>query len=490
VSDLQDLLRLAPVGPVANAYSRAVVYGLDGGSTPDPDLFLLEGPQGSGKTTANIVNVFRVAQNEHRSPRDGVRRCKWAVIGSTYPNLERTFMEDWFAFFPKEMGYVGAPVRTQTILIDDGKGQIELTMLFLAFGENSVEATMRGLQTTHALLVEATLLPLELFSFIYGRLGRYPRTADGHGAPKRRILMGDTNSPELGTEWHKRLYLEVPANWAVFRQPGGHLAAAENVKNLPAGYYENLRRSMDDHVYRRLVMCEPSNQFSRAAVYPEFAHSLHVAGAPLTPADAQVVAGFDQGLHAAAVFLQWMPDGQWRALAELAPPAEGWDVYTFGEMVQALRASRLKGLQVVGYADMAGGARSSINADQTWLTELRKVTGMRILPCATNAPDLRQTPIRKALKRRTVAGTPGLLIDPACKVLIQGLAGEHRRRLLQPNSDYYGPVLKTEFSHVVEALEYGIMGAVGIGAEPDAEPHAARRALRQVVARSNFGVFP
>ena len=100
-----DLLELRAPGPVAAAFAYTATRGLDHGQGGDADLYVLQGPVGSGKTTICIRNMITLAMREHKSPVDGVRRCKWAVVANTYVNLERNFLASWFRYFPKEDGY-------------------------------------------------------------------------------------------------------------------------------------------------------------------------------------------------------------------------------------------------------------------------------------------------------------------------------------------------------------------------------------------------
>ena len=85
---------------------------------------------------------------------------------------------------------------------------------------------------------EAIELSVDLVSAIAGRCGRFPSKADG--GPTWFGIIGDTNAPVEGSDWWKMFEEDRPADWQLFRQPSGLSPEAENLENLPPGYYERL----------------------------------------------------------------------------------------------------------------------------------------------------------------------------------------------------------------------------------------------------------
>ena len=62
---------------------------------------------------------------------------------------------------------------------------------------------------------------------------------------------------------------------------------------------------------------------------------------------------------------------------------------------------------------------------------------------------------------RMVDGEPGLIIDPACRVLRKGMAGAYRYRRIQVSGQerYHDVPEKNMYSHICDAGQYLMLGA-------------------------------
>ena len=82
-------------------------------------------------------------------------------------------------------------------------------------------------------------------------------------------------------------------------------------------------------------------------------------------------------------------------------------------------------------------------------------------PAETNDPEIRRNMIVKRLITNTMAGEPGLIIGPKCKMFRKGMAGGFKYRRVQVSGAdrYTDKPDKNIYSHVCEAGEYGLMGA-------------------------------
>jgi hypothetical protein len=49
---------------------------------------IIRGPIGSGTSTGCCFRIFAHAMEQNRNPVDGVQRSRWAIIRSTYPQLQ------------------------------------------------------------------------------------------------------------------------------------------------------------------------------------------------------------------------------------------------------------------------------------------------------------------------------------------------------------------------------------------------------------------
>ena len=62
-------------------------------------------------------------------------------------------------------------------------------------------------------------------------------------------MIAESNPPDEDSDWYIRMELEQPANWRVYKQPGGFDPGAENIENLAAGLLQRL----EDVQHARLV---------------------------------------------------------------------------------------------------------------------------------------------------------------------------------------------------------------------------------------------
>ncbi len=105
----------------------------------------LVGPFGSGKTSACCVEVFRRAVQQ-KPGKDRVRRSRWMVVRSTYPQLKRTTIANWGQWFDHRFGNftLGPPARHRMVLpLDDGT-VCDLEVQFTALDGPTAEADLKG----------------------------------------------------------------------------------------------------------------------------------------------------------------------------------------------------------------------------------------------------------------------------------------------------------------------------------------------------------
>ena len=109
------------------------------------------------------------------------------------------------------------------------------------------------------------------------------------------------------------------------------------------------------------------------------------------------------------------------------------------------------------YTDPAGEVRDEIFEQK--VNEWLRKAGFTIMPAPSQDWRIRRLAIAQPCNRM-VSGQPGLLVHPRCKMLITGLKGKWDFRRLQiVGSELYSETpSKNEWSHVCEALGYGLLG--------------------------------
>jgi len=210
----------------SNAFVRAVV-----------------GPVGSGKSSACCVEVLRRAIAQEPGE-DKVRRTRFAVIRNTYRELKDTTRKTFEQWVPAKLGSWKEQDFTFTIdkpLTDVTRVHCEV--LFRALDRPQDVQKLLSLELTGAYINEARQVPKAILDVLSSRVGRYPSKAQG-GATWFGIWM-DTNPWFTGHWGYKLFSKDRPEGFELFEQPGGRAASAENLENLPVGYYDRLCAGKD-----------------------------------------------------------------------------------------------------------------------------------------------------------------------------------------------------------------------------------------------------
>lgn len=461
---------------------------------------ILNGPIGSGKTTACLMKAIRQAgaqaPSTTRTERFGgrarrVRRFKLCVVRDTYRQLWGTTMQSWFKRIPREVGeFTGAsnaPANHRiSFALSDGT-MCEFTADFLAIGEHAVEDVLRGYEPTAFYLNEADLLAKEVLTYAQGRVGRFPDMSEG--GPSWSGVLLDCNAPELQSWLYQDIFTATPDELAamgvaLFRQPSGLAPEAENLANLPADYYANQVRLAPEWYIERMVKNRPGYSRAGKPVYPDFNDTRHVAGGELSPLKGlPLILGLDAGMSPAAVFGQRRPNGQWLILDEIASEPGTGPIRFAADLARRLR-ERFPGFDldsIIAYADPSAQWGADTRAgEKSWIQIVAAKAAIRIRPAPTNKPIPRWEAVRLPLTR-LIDGEPGLLLAPRCKVLRAGFNSDYRFRKLQGIEERYDEVAdKNPASHPHDALQYLLSG----GGE-NAEVHRRAGERRQQAARQH-----
>lgn len=497
----------APPGPVAaqflasTAFTRAIM-----------------GPVGSGKTGACLMDMLYRARRQAPHPSDGVRRTRFAVIRDTYRQLEKTTIKSWHHWVPQDLGHWvggsgGTPAsHTVRFAMPDGT-TVEMTVEFIGLGDNSVANVMPGWEGTGAYLNEADKLAREVLTYVRGRVGRYPAVdaANGFAGATWRGVWMDFNAPDT-EHWLYDVLVENPdPTTEFFIQPGGMQRvgggyavnpAAENLRNLVPGYYEQQISGQPEWYIRRMVLNQWGASRDGEPVYPEYVDELHCAQEPIEPIRSlPLELGADAGLTPGLVLGQRTPWGQWRIYDELVAPPTGMGARRFGAALNQLLAERYAAWhsrdqrafgepsRISAWGDPAANARASTD-EQTWLQVMQAETGIPFRPAPTNSLTLRLEAVRRPLTR-LIDGQPGLLISPRCKILRKGFNSGYRlKRLHIAGSERFADEPeKNAFSHVHDGLQYVLVGGgehlAVLGRQEQAA--AARRQTRAIDEEAPYG---
>lgn len=424
---------------------------------------IIRGPLGSGKTNASCWKGFRLVCDQEPDD-EGVRRSRGIAVRNTYSDLLSTTIKDWLDMFGDLGRYVGGgrepPTHYLSFDLEDGT-TVEAEVVFIAFDRPEDVKKARGLQATWVWLNEVKELAKPVVDMLDLRVGRYPKDV----RPTWYGMFGDTNSPDTD-HWLYTLAEETePDGWEFLTQPGGVIRQgehyvpnphAENLINLPDGYYANGMQGKKPDWIKVNLANEYGFVIEGKPIHPGYVDSLHcrefelIRGLP-------IYIGMDFGLTPAATFAQRKPMGGWRVHSELVASSMG--AKKFAKEIKHHIATFFPGHEILAISgDPAGDARSQADDEDTPFKMLR-AAGLDAKPAPTNDTALRYGAVDEALSR-IIDGEPGLIVHPRCTVLRKALAGGYcYRRLAVSGERYADKAEKNMYSHVAEAQQYMLVGA-------------------------------
>lgn len=460
----------------------------------------IRGPVGSGKSTGMMIDTIQNAQRQVRSPIDGVQRYRAVILRNTYGELETTTIRTFHQWWRPEWGtYLKTAPIIQEFKVP---GVCHYEWLFLALDRPEHVRKLLSLEVTDGLINEAREMPKAILDALTARVGRYPGKVDG-GPVDPHISM-DTNSPDQDHWWAhlsdfqsdelreetKRLEAELLSIGAVkpgqklmefFTQPsaenpdGTHNPNAENLNNLPPGYYLKAKVGKTADWIKVYIRNEYHFVMDGKQIYDQYRDNLHCMAKSYNP-NMPLHIGMDFGLTPAAVFFQRSSMGQVRVLSELVATHLG--AKKFAREIKEHLALRYGANPSLGSitGDPAGEAEAQ--TDETTPFQMLASEGIIAKPAHTNDPKVRIEAVNTPLSQ-LIDGEPALVIHPDCKVLRKACAGGYHYRRIQiaGESRYDTKPNKNQFSHVAEGLQYGLLG-VGVGKEVIKKPDAIRNSKR------------
>lgn len=452
-------MRVAPLGPIAGAYY------LD-----NSRVAVIEGPVGSGKSTASCMRLNRHAYEQVPSP-DGIGHTRWAIVRNTKKQLQDTTMQTWFQIFPQhEYGpfRVTDAMHVWKFQPRDHAWPIEAEFVFRALDDPDDVADLLSLEVTGFWFNECR----EIIEEIIGHAGRRTRYRGGERPHTWAGWIGDTNPWDTEHYLNDRLVDNPREGWAHFRQPGGMDPDAENLANLEQTA-ETMEMAHDDP--RRLaqgrtyyikalqdyspedalvyVHAERGRTRDGKPIYVDYNDRVHCLEFDLDPR-LPIDIGLDFGRTPAATIGQEHPGGRVHISHELVSFDMG--LVRFAEELARLLQSDFKrySLRTVT-GDPSGEAQDA--HDQTAF-DILKGAGIVARGASTNEPSIRIETVNAAF-RKMAGGKPALIIHPRCKTLRRACIDGYRYKKLKVAGNRYSDQPdKNAFSHVAEGLQYHLMG--------------------------------
>lgn len=437
------------------------------------------GPVGCGKSVDSCIEIMRRAQQQAPGS-DGIRRSRWAIIRSTYPELRSTTIKTWLTWFPEEL--FGKIKWDSPITHHIKYGDIDLEVLFMPMDGRADYEKLMSLELTGVYINEAQFIHPLIFDGATGRVNRYPPKIWGAPITWTGIVL-DTNPPSTRHWIYKLFEHNAPDNYDVFHFDPGVIVINEvptdgtpyaisldgtiYINNPDADYLENLPNSnyylqqipgKTDEQIKVVFQGEYGIIINGRPVHPEYRRRLHFATKKLEyNPNVELALGWDFGLTPACAVVQFTPRGQFVVLEEYYSDYMGLRDFVENIVLPGLNRS-FPGWEknYVSRHDPAGD--TGVQTDQKTCQQiLSSYKIMSVKASDTNAA----MPRREGLKyhlRRLVDGEAAFLVSNQCARIDEGLLGNFQYALIKTNDTaderFHDKPLKNEFSHICEALEY------------------------------------
>ena len=494
----------------------------------------LVGPWRSGKSVACVMELMTRAAQQTPGP-DGVRRSRWAIVRNHHTELKSTTLQTFIQWFPP--GRYGELKMDLPMTYIVHFGDVEAEFVFMALNREEDLMKLQSFECTGAWVNEGRFVPRAIIDDLAGRTGQYPDKQMG-GATWRGLIV-DTNPPDED-HWLPALEAQVkawrdakasgkpppemesndptlmlmpaaepsetetlsasvsfnPDLYEFFHQPSGLSAEAENAENLPDGYYmQTAQAHAHDPEWIRVYMHGLyGGMAGTRVVYPNFKEYNEVAGIripwnvssdELEPVPGlPIYLGWDFGLTPACIVAQLHPAPvrQLRVLQEIL----GTNVNVRDFIRSTVRwwmENKYRGYQIISTGDPAGAARSQ-ETGQTSLGILRQ-EGIPTDAAESNDPTLRIDAVENYINWAP-GGQPALLLDPRCRVLIQGFKKGYRwkRKKREGQTVYVDTIDKDGniFTHPHDGLQYLCLGIQKAGRVSQVQRNIGQGNMRQRLA--------
>jgi len=414
----------------------------------------LVGPLGSGKSMGCIMELLRRCSTQ--APHGGVRYTRGALIRNTLQQLRQTVLSDITTYLGPLVHYyvTDSTIQIRSQLPDGTHLHSDWIMIPLDTKEDV--RRLLSLQLTFAWINEIREVPIEVVSGVIGRLGRYPSRL--MGGPSWYGLIADTNPWDTDSPYHERLVLAPTKGWELFHQPSGLSPLAENIENLPPGYYETLSGDRDEGWVQVHVESEWGTSNAGQAVFRRSFHAethvkdMRVMVNPNRP----LMVSLDFGRTPCALISQVDNYGRMLVFKEVVTEGMGLLQMLQEHLKPTLGAEPFSNSRVFIVGDPAGAQKSQITEETAFDT--LKSEGFMAYPAATNNIEPRLLAVER-LFRTTLMGEPAIQIcRDGCPTLIQALGNRYRYRRKRDGQFEDIPEKLHPWSDVCDALQYGALG--------------------------------
>ena len=429
---------------------------------------LIMGPYGSGKSTWGICEIVKRAC-EMPVWINNRRRSRWAIVRNTSGELQTTTLATWLAWFG-DLGDINKrqkPIMTYEHTFNDGKGVVELELIFIALDRPEDVRKIKSLELTGCYLNELSEIPQEALAHMTGRVNRYPSKAFCSENYWSGIIC-DSNPVEVDHWMYKKFVEQNIADYTLFRQPPGLIKDddglwirnphADNASHLPGDYYEKLALGQTKEFINVFCLGEWGTVSFNKIVYTEFNSDLHIVPEIDAIQGDPLFLGVDFGLTPAVIVVQLTARGQLLVLKEYVGLDIGIRGFMDSIVLPGIKRDFIYNKIADVLCDPAGNNRSEIVDEMSAIGELISL-GLSARKARDNKPESRLAGVRYFLNRMS-DGKPSFQISrKGCPTLIKGFLKDYyyKRMAVSGEEKYRDVPEKNMASHPMDALGYVAM---------------------------------
>jgi len=399
------------------------------------------GGYGSGKTYCGSWEAFMlsmqypgtvgvVCRNSYPELRDSTRATFFKVLAEI---TEIITGKPGDPFEPTTCPLVKSFSRSGNELVFQMmEGQTPSTILFRSL---DTPEKFKSLEIGWGWIDEASDSNEQAFLLLSGRL-RHTSQAGGH-----TIFL--TTNPCNTRHWLYRRFVEE-------KNEGTSLFMAPTSENpyLPEGYEDELRRTLPVEMVRRYVEGEFGSVPEGQSVYPGFCKKKHVEKVVYNP-QLPIVRSWDFGLRHPACLIGQINKDRLIILAEIQ--GENELINDFGRRVKEFCSREFGQAVYRDYCDPAGKQKS----DKSPHTSIEVLNGMGVHPQCSAQHILDGILIVGMLLQDRPDGEAGLIVDPSCRILIEGFeGGYHYPKKYDGRGGDPNPEKDGYYDHLQDTLRY------------------------------------
>jgi hypothetical protein len=428
------------------------------------------------------------------------------VVRNTNRELLDTTMKTWDHWM-SPFGYLEKTQKNFQLRLNAPDGSpVECEVMFRPLDMPDDVDNLLSLELTFAWFNEVREIAKLIFDTMLGRIGRYP--AMDEGGASWYGMFGDTNPPDTDS-WFYTLFederplmcpvcqnpdggmvLYTPREFegrpvppkcpkcgrgeeagipitAVYKQPSGRSLQAENLRNLPKGYYSNLMIGKDPGWITVYVDGKYGYVRDGKPVYPNWSDHFHLVPNEKVLKELEahpsypLICGWDcTGNHQAWTINQRLPNGKFCTYDEIF--SESTDARTFlREIVKPFMWANYTGIpwgRIFVILDPA--AKRSDSNPSNAKAEAKLLGIENVAKAFSNSWDARFGAVNRLLIGTPVEGTGRYQLNRRCKIAHKGFLGDYRmeRKQVSGKEIFKDQPVKNKASDVHDSIQYAAMG--------------------------------